>query len=267
MPDKCPRNADLLLYALGRQGETTARGVGQHVERCERCRREVDALERAAGDLRSQALRRPMTEPCLDEMALAELVDGAGDPERRAALMTHLAACVVCRGTVASLARFLAQPAARAEVAKVAGSTRRWSRLALPGIGIAGVTAAAVVLFVVSGLWKVDQRLASSQREVTLTVGVAPEAVAPVGRVEAPNRFVWAGVPLADRYQLIVFDAQGTVVWEAQTRDTALALPASIGLRAASPYFWRVRARTGWDRWSESALVEFTFQAPSDSAR
>lgn len=268
MPDRCPRAADLLIYALGRQGQLLARGLEQHMEGCGRCRGEVDALRRATGNLRTQAVgRRRVPESCLDQMEIAQLVDGAGDPERRAELLSHLAACVVCRGAVASVARFLTQPAARPEVAKVAGSTWRSSKLALTGIGVAGAAAAAVVLFVASGQWKADEPRASSRREVTLTVSVAPEAVAPAGTVAAVTRFVWTSVPRADRYQLLVFDARGTVVWEAETRDTALAMPESIILGAASPYFWKVRARTGWDRWSESALVEFTFPAPSDSAR
>ena len=48
------------------------------------------------------------------------------------------------------------------------------------------------------------------------------------------------------------------ILWEAQTRDTFVVVADSIAFQAGVPYFWKVRARTGFDRWSETDFVSFT---------
>jgi hypothetical protein len=55
-----------------------------------------------------------------------------------------------------------------------------------------------------------------------------------------------------------LFDAQGEVLYETEVNDTTAALPDSVRLIPERPYLWKVQARTGWDRWSASDLVEFT---------
>ena len=55
-----------------------------------------------------------------------------------------------------------------------------------------------------------------------------------------------------------LFDTEGTVLWEAQTRDTFVVVADSVAFQAGVPYFWKVRGRTGFDRWSETELVSFT---------
>ena len=68
----------------------------------------------------------------------------------------------------------------------------------------------------------------------------------------------WTSVPRADRYRLTVFDRDGTVVWEAEGSDTAVALPRSILDGRGTALLWKVEARTGWDRWVASELIEFS---------
>jgi hypothetical protein len=70
-------------------------------------------------------------------------------------------------------------------------------------------------------------------------------------------------VPRADRYELTLFDHEGSILWEAQTPDTAALAPESIGLAPGTSYFWKVEAQVDFGRWSESDLVEFTPITPS----
>ena len=62
----------------------------------------------------------------------------------------------------------------------------------------------------------------------------------------------------ADRYRVTLFDGGGRVLFETQLADTLAALPDSILLDPGRPYLWKVEARTGWQRWSASGLVEFS---------
>jgi len=65
-------------------------------------------------------------------------------------------------------------------------------------------------------------------------------------------------VPGADRYRVTLFDASGHVLYETQLAGTVAVLPDTVVLVAGRPYLWKVAARTGWDRWSPSELVEFS---------
>jgi hypothetical protein len=52
----------------------------------------------------------------------------------------------------------------------------------------------------------------------------------------------------------------GEVAWSGETRDTVLALPAALARSGQEYLLWDVKARTGWDRWVMSDLVEITLR-------
>ena len=59
-------------------------------------------------------------------------------------------------------------------------------------------------------------------------------------------------------YRVVLFDAGGRVLYEAQVADTSAPLPDSVTLVPGRPYLWKVEARTGVARWSASDLVRFS---------
>ena len=90
-----------------------------------------------------------------------------------------------------------------------------------------------------------------------MTTTVAPSLIAPLGAMAA-DTFRWTSVPRADRYRLTVFDREGRTVWEVEGTDTAVARPDPLPRQRGTAYLWKVEARTGWDRWVASELVEFS---------
>jgi hypothetical protein len=68
----------------------------------------------------------------------------------------------------------------------------------------------------------------------------------------------WAAVPSADRYRVTLFDAQARVLYETEVSGTSAVLPDSVPLVPETRYLWKVEARTGFDRWSSSDLIEFS---------
>jgi hypothetical protein len=68
----------------------------------------------------------------------------------------------------------------------------------------------------------------------------------------------WSSLDQAKRYRVLVFDAEGTILYRAEADDSVLPLPDSLRLSPGQPYFWKVEADTGWDRWVSSRLVEFS---------
>jgi hypothetical protein len=72
----------------------------------------------------------------------------------------------------------------------------------------------------------------------------------------------WSAVSGADRYRVTLFTADGQVLYEAETAETFMKLPESLRLAQDSSYHWKVRARTDFDRWVSSELVEFRVVAP-----
>jgi anti-sigma factor RsiW len=176
----------------------------------------------------------------VDEMA--GYVDGSVADDERAVMQTHLAACADCRAEVVDVSRVLATlPPAR------------WVRAR------AWVLAAAAVVAVLLAVPPTRRgRTGPVHREAPVTMTVAPRPVTPRGPVASAKALVWWTVPYADGYRVRLFDSAGVVIREWETADTVARLAPSITLRPGRPYYWKVEARTGFDRWVASDLVEFT---------
>jgi hypothetical protein len=72
----------------------------------------------------------------------------------------------------------------------------------------------------------------------------------------------WSPVAGADRYRVTVFDATGRVMYASEVSDTVVLFPDSVLLVPGAAYLWKVDARTGFDRWAGSELVEFRVAGP-----
>lgn len=192
------------------------------------------------------------TAECLDHETIAALAEGSLDAAARDVAMAHIAGCARCRGAVSSVAHALKDPAVSREVKATARPRLRLLTIA------SGIAAAAIVAFVALPWRGADD--ASTHRAPTITAAASPILMAPVGVVADARTLRWRGVSGADRYRVTLFDASGGVLSEALTADTASAIPARVSLERGRSYFWKVEARTGFNRWASSDLVEFSVQ-------
>ncbi len=253
----CPAPESLVPHALGAGDPTIAR----HLERCPTCQAELARLREAAGVLRGPVSleRRVETPECLDELAIADFVEGRLALAARAPVVAHLLTCARCRSVVRAAGRLLSDPVVAPQ------TERRWHRWSVP----LGMAAAAAALLLVLWPRSVDDRGPAlppppGLREPTLTSTVAPVPIIPPSRasVARVDRLVWSSVPRAERYRVRLYDEQGSVLWTVETADTSVALPDSVVLSHGVPYFWRVEAQTEWRRWAASDLVEFRLVGP-----
>jgi hypothetical protein len=196
----------------------------------------------------------PVATPhCLDAETVAALAEGTLDAEAGARALKHLATCVHCRGAVASVAAALADGPITHEIEVVEGRRRRGG----PVLRVAVPLAAAATLLLL--LWSPTNDAPGTHRGGgTQGRDVVPVPVGPIGAVANVRSLDWTRVVGSDRYRVTLFDAQGEVLYETEVNDTTAALPDSVRLIPERPYLWKVQARTGWDRWSASDLVEFT---------
>lgn len=198
------------------------------------------------------------TPECLDDDTLAALAEGALDPAARAAVLPHLASCARCQSAVASLVGALADPAVQAAASASAGHRRAYAAwLALP------LAAAVLVLALGVPRW-LEQ--GPTHRAPPGAGQAVPVPISPIGTVAATTTLRWTSVPGSDRYRVVLFDSGGRVLYETRLMDTTLALPDSVVLAPGTPYLWKVEARTGWDRWSSSDLVQFSI-GPAEGKR
>jgi len=200
-------------------------------------------------------------------MTVANVVDHGVDMSERPEIIAHLATCANCRDQVRSVAALIRAPSIVAEIGRIETSTAATVRRPWRFVGAGALTAvAAAAAFMVAGsggpvvatLPMVAVTDSETHREPGMTTTVAPSLIAPVGAMAAADTFRWTSVPRADRYRLTVFDREGRTVWEAEGSDTAMARPDSIAGQSGTAYLWKVEARTGWDRWVASELVEFS---------
>jgi len=201
----------------------------------------------------------------LDDIALAELLDGTGDPEANRARVTHVAQCTGCRAALAELEELVRDPSVRAELerpefrarpATVVLSTRRRSARVLAG----SLAAAALLLLGVRAMS--SRGIASDDaprlRHATISAAAAPRLVAPTLIAGLLDSLTWTAVPRADRYRVTIFDASGGVAWEVEVSDTSVGVPREIAARWSGQLRWRVKARTSFDRWVDSDFGEFS---------
>lgn len=191
-----------------------------------------------------------MTEPFdrhLEPHEIANYVHGDVGGEARALIDAHLAACSECRLEAAEVSRIIrTAPAARSV------SRRIW---------IPAAAAAALALLWVAPRARREQGEPQHRDVPVAMVAVeAPRPVAPIGTVDSVPGLVWSSVPYANNYRIRLFDADGTLLWEREAADTVVPIPDSITLRPRLLYYWRVEAHTGFDRRSESDLIEFRLQ-------
>ena len=188
-------------------------------------------------------MKQPSPDTHLGPEEIASYVDGAMHFAARSRVESHLAACDDCRADVAEVSLMRAQLRAR----------RRRSFFWIP----VGAAAAAGIIFLMMspGVQRTNQR-----REGPATAASSPQPIAPVGLVDSLTEVRWSSIPEADRYEVRVFDSLGTVLWQQETTDTTARLPASLSLRAAVQYYWRVEASTGFGRAVQSEMVGFSLR-------
>jgi anti-sigma factor RsiW len=188
------------------------------------------------------AEERPATHP--ETRELVAYIDGALKDADRGRVEAHLAGCAECRFEVAAVVRLV----------RTALQPRR------VGVGLAA--AAVLALLLVPALDLPSRFGPTGYREPAVTTTAPPVAIAPRGAVESARELVWSAVPRATRYRVMLMDSAGTVLWRWEIADTVAVLPDTVRLRPGSPYFWKVEAETGFDRWVASDLVDFTAGGP-----
>lgn len=265
-----PSPADLVLAALAEKQEPADDVVTRHVRDCASCSREIAELREIVRAMRTSPPKQP-ADGCLDEIDLAGVLDGV-DPEVDQRAISHLAACARCRAQLADATRLVADPLFAAELDRLALPARRPNRRRTH-VAIAGGLAAAALAGLL--LWPEAARLSGPEstrdanvyRERTLTTTAAPRILGPVGNATIADSLRWSSVPGADLYRITFWRRDGVVAWAGEARDTVLALPAELTRTGEEHLLWDVKARTGWDRWVVSDLVEFTLNRTGEMLR
>lgn len=241
----------MLSHLFGAPGQPES-AVRQHLRSCSECAAEAAWLAHAASVVRAGSDPGGSTPECLDDDTVAALAEGALDRAAMAASLPHLVTCSHCRTAIAAVARSLGDPAVAREVAAVKrAGYKRWYRVALPA------AAAALLLMLAWPPGATDDRPPVHRAPASMGAA-APVPMSPVGEVAGARILRWASVAEADRYRVTLFDLGGAVLYETLLADTVASLPDSVLIVPGRAYVWKVEARTGWDRWATSEIVEFT---------
>jgi hypothetical protein len=261
----CPAPADLVA-ALD---DAAPAEITRHTHDCSDCRDELIQLRAAASAVLASAMEMPQpSSPCCGEDRIADLAEGRPDGVD-AATLDHLATCERCCHQLGSLAQLLGDAGVAAELRRLEESTD-WRARRRHGIASA-VTAAALAAAAALAIVSLPPRTVTVplgvsddavrvHRESAITTTVPPRIVGPAGIAGPADSLRWTRVPHADRYQVRVFDRDGTLVWNPSTSDTVLAIPAHLIGRSPTTYLWTVEARTGWERWVASEWADLTIQ-------
>lgn len=260
--NRCPTDEELVVFCLSSElSDPSAGSVGRHVVGCARCQQALAELRSGAALLvASESATAPNESACLDDLTVAALAEGALDATAREPALEHLLTCAQCRRRVAEVSSLLRDQAVAAESQAVEtwpiGSARgrRWFRVA------GGLAAAAVLVTLVRSIAGPRVR-EPVHREEPVTLISAPILLQPTGDVARVDSLSWRSVPRATQYRLKLFTREGETVWDSVTDDTVATLPTTVHLVTGATYYWKVEARTDWNRWTASDMVEIRIGA------
>lgn len=228
--------------------------VAAHVATCAACTAAVAKLA-----VIRDALRRSRSAPndrCLDEMAVARMVDSRATPEE----LAHAAHCSTCRARVADVVAAASAGPVATEIRRLeSGTPATWRRRTLA----VGAVAAAVILALSFGsrARRDAGRDSDTYRDPSALDG-APTAVFPVDAVVTePVELRWRSTPKATQYRVTVFDVEGGVVWSGEAADTSAVVADTARFMEGAPYWWRVEAQVGFARWLQSEVTPFSIGA------
>ncbi len=268
----CPAHEELVGFALRHPATSAPTAIGAHARECAACRTEVSRIRELTGALRSAAsVDLPGSGSCLSDEEIAVLL---ADPPREtdARQIEHLSGCAGCRRRLAAITALVRDDAVAGEIhrlgvqGRTAGHYRAIGLIAAGVVGIAAVGTLAVLRDPAASSGTDDASATSAiHRESAITTTVAPRIVGSARVLGANDSLRWTSVPHADRYQVMVFDRDGTLVWDPQTSDTGLAVPDALIRDTSTTYLWKVEARTGWDRWVASEWEYLTVDPPLES--
>jgi hypothetical protein len=235
-------------------GEGLSEHVTRHAESCPSCRIELCRLGSGVSAVRAPASVAPASAPeCLDDFAISAFADASLEPPEREIAVAHLARCERCRVAVSSVTSALAGTGMAAVISGLE-RTRRPGRFLAVSAGLVGV---AVVAGLLLGRSSPVQNPVQ-HRDGAGSGGAVPVTISPEGPSRSVQVLRWHSVTGADRYRVTVFEEDGSVLYEAVVTDTMAALPDTIDLEPGRSFYWLVSARTDFDRWSTSALAEFS---------
>jgi len=182
----------------------------------------------------------------LDAVSLGRYLEHSGTPDERALWESHLSACAECRAEMVEVGRIMAT------------TPNRRRPLLIPL-----AAAAAVLLLVWTGTTgRSPTGPVTRDPDTVPAVTLAPRPIAPVGNVSRIDGLQWSAVAGIARYRATLFTAEGQPAWQITTHDTFVTLPDTVSLAVGTPYYWQVKAETGFGRWLESELVAFTLPRP-----
>lgn len=165
----------------------------------------------------------------MTDLELAAYLDRGLSQSDRDRIETHLASCGECRAHVVASQKTLD------EQKRLPRSRAMW-----------GALAAAALLFVLLVKPQIslrDTRQGSDIRVRGETQSSRVVTYGPRGEVSAAGlRFVWGSAGAEAVYKFSATARDGSELWSISTRDTSVALPGSVTLRAGDRYFWQVDA-------------------------
>lgn len=164
--------------------------------------------------------------------------------------IAHVAMCATCLEELALVAGAINDPEVRAAMpAGIATSNprRTWRMPLYVSGGIAAAAVAAIVLARPFDLRRQTVTTRDSENSAELRI------VARGGDTFVGDSLRWTAVPGAENYQVRVWNTDGSVVFSAETRGSAIAVPSTLS--PGVEYLLEVKGQIDWDRWAESDLV------------
>lgn len=181
---------------------------------------------------------------------LGAYIDGTLESYELPAIESHLAECAECRTEALAMERLISSSTS-------GGGRRRAALWLLPTAAAAAIAALILV--------NPDDPDRGATEDPTLRGGdvesiVQIQPIGPTGGAAVdPTAITFSWQPVEDDliYRVTLMDESGAVVWNGDTAETSVTLPADIALEPGTLYYWHVDALLDLGRSVTSGVQEF----------
>jgi hypothetical protein len=262
---ECLNLSKLVAYQNQLLNDKEEQLIQQHLSGCTKCKKQVTAYQNLGKFLkRTLPFEQPAdTTECYDEYELVSFIESRPDRKSNSKYFLHLTQCQSCIDKFLALENLLnelklegllpAQSGIKEKVIQFITNIKQTAKdklrsirdvagMPLPAYRWAGI---AVILFVAAFVFlprdNQNNTPFTTREQNKFETGL--QLLFPIDEITINGsgpQFQWEEVTEASKYNILLLDANGDIVWEKQTSNNKINLPYDIRLLPSMTYYWQV---------------------------
>ena len=281
---KCLSLSDCFVYFDPIGDPSLKEKIDNHVHDCSDCREMLFGYEKLTVYLRRNLAsdNSPDSQNCYDEFQMLTFLEGRTSRSFRSKFLKHQAQCPSCFEQLMALDTLIDELRQEGLLPTAGGATWIQSvksrhetlmaklsgiipvRIPKPAVAL-GATVLVFLVVLISyppnhilkkPFTTRESHSQNDQSRITLTYPANGDSIDP-----DQLRFLWKQSLNISNFRFVLLDGEGKILYEVETRETAVRLPDELKLNTAMDYFWQVEGKIDTNGSILSDMVTFRIKS------